>query len=181
MPDEWERDPDWVKARELEEMGIEQIMGRRNRMELDLGYASLSDQLGSWRNARVMYLRRELTFTYFFELNNFLRKQGDGVQLSGGVTKDWKPWFYTHSALAAGTNSDYLPLFRFDQDFNFKFGPKEKFRLHPGRDLYRLSHRSQRPDSVRRSQRLFRQVDSRLPDISKHQLSRERRFPIQYL
>jgi YaiO family outer membrane protein len=127
MPDEWERDPDWVKARELEEMGVDRIMGKRNRMEFDLGYASLSDQYGSWKNSRLMYLRRELTFTYFFEMEGFLRKDGDGVLWTGGIIKDWKPWFYTYTALATGTNSNYLPQFRFDQDLNFKFGKKREF------------------------------------------------------
>jgi len=125
--DEWERDPDWVKARELEQMGIDRIMGKRNRIELGLGYDHLSDNFGNWKNVKLEYLRRELTFVYFFELEGFSRKEGRGVQLVGGIYKDWNPWLYTYTALAGGTNSDYLPLFRFDNDFNFKFGEKRDY------------------------------------------------------
>lgn len=130
--DEWEQDPDWVKARELEQMGIDRIMGERNRIELDVGYAYLSNNYGSWENGRLMYLRRELTFTYFFELEGFSRKEGDGVLFVGGIYKDWNPWLYTYSAAAAGTNSEYLPHYRFDHDFNFKFGKKRNYVLTVG-------------------------------------------------
>jgi YaiO family outer membrane protein len=125
--DEWERDPDWVRARELEQMGIDRIMGKRNRIELDLGYAYLSDNFGNWENGRLMYLRRELTFVYFFELEGFSRREGRGVQLVGGIYKDWNLWLYTYTAAAAGTNSEYLPRYRFDHDFNFKFGKKKNY------------------------------------------------------
>jgi YaiO family outer membrane protein len=141
-PDEWERDPDWVRARELEQMGIDRIMGKRNRVELDLCYAYLSNNYGNWENGRLMYLRRELTFVYFFELEGFSRKEGRGVQLVGGIYKDWNPWLYTYTALAGGTNSDYLPLFRFDHDFNFKFGEKKDYVFTVGAAYvdYHVSH-----------------------------------------
>jgi YaiO family outer membrane protein len=140
--DEWERDPDWVKARELEQMGIDRIMGKRNRIELDVGYDHLSDNFGNWKNVKLEYLRRELTFVYFFELEGFSRKEGRGVQLVGGIYKDWNPWLYTYTALAGGTNSDYLPLFRFDHDFNFKFGEKKDYVFTVGAAYvdYHVSH-----------------------------------------
>lgn len=125
--DEWERDPDWVAARELEEIGIDRIMGKRNRLEIDFSYDYLSNDYGTWKNFRLMYLRRELTFVYFFELQNFFREEGNGVQLVGGLYKDWNAWLYTYTALAAGTNAVYLPRVRFDQDFNFKFGKSRNY------------------------------------------------------
>jgi YaiO family outer membrane protein len=141
--DEWERDPDWVKARELEQTGIERIMGKRNRIELDLGYDYLSDNYGNWKNIRLMYLRRELTFVYFFELESFFRKEGNGLQLVGGIYKDWNKWLYTYTALAAGTNVEYLPHYRLDHDFNFKFGKKINYVFTVGGTYidYHINHR----------------------------------------
>ncbi len=141
--DEWERDPDWVKAKELEQFGVDRIMGKRNRIELDLGYAYLSDHFGNWENGRLMYLRRELTFVYFFELESFFRKEGNGVQLVGGIYKDWNLWLYTYTAAAAGTNSDYLPRYRFDHDFNLKFGKKRNYVFTVGGTYvdYHVNHR----------------------------------------
>ena len=141
--DEWERDPDWVKAKELEQFGIGRIMGKRNRIELDLGYDYLSDHYGNWENSRLMYLRRGLTFVYFFELGTFFRKEGNGVQLVGGIYKDWNLWLYTYTAAAAGTNSDYLPHYRFDHDFNFKFGKKRNYVFTVGGTYvdYHVNHR----------------------------------------
>ena len=143
MPDEWERDPDWVKARELEEMGVDRVMGKRNRMEIDLGYASVSDGFGSWKSSRVMYLRRELTYTYFLEMEGFVRNDGNGVLWTGGIYKDWNPGFYTYTALASGTNSDYLPQFRIDHDLNFKFGKNREFVWTVGAAYidYHVDHR----------------------------------------
>ncbi len=69
--DEWERDPDWVKARELEKIGIDRIMGKRNQFELDLGYDYLTNHFGHWKNIRMKYLRREMTYHYFLELESF--------------------------------------------------------------------------------------------------------------
>jgi len=125
--DEWERDPDWLKAKELEQLGIDRMMGKRNRVELDVGYEHLSDDYGNWENVRFEYLRRELTFVYCVDLEGFSRKEGRGALLVGRIYKDWNPWLYTYTALAVGTNVDYLPLFRFDHDFNFKFGEKKDY------------------------------------------------------
>jgi len=141
--DEWERDPDWVKARELEKIGVDRIMGKRNQFELDLGYDYLTDNFGHWENFRMKYLRREMTYVYFVELESFFRREGNGVQLVGGIYKDWKSWLYTYTAVAAGTNSEYLPQFRFDHDFNFKFGKKRNYVFTVGGTYvdYHVNHR----------------------------------------
>jgi YaiO family outer membrane protein len=141
--DEWERDPEWRKARELEQTGVDRIMGKRNRMELDLGYDHLSDHYGGWENVRLEYLRRNLTFVYCLEAEGFSRKEGKGAQFVGRIYKDWNPWLYTYTALAGGTNSDYLPLVRFDHDFNLKFGEKKDYVFTVGTTYidYHVNHR----------------------------------------
>ncbi|MGE5343948.1 MAG: YaiO family outer membrane beta-barrel protein [Candidatus Omnitrophota bacterium] len=61
------------------------------------------------------------TFNYFVQLGR-VRRDGKSDYIGIiGAARDWTDWFYTYSAVSAGTRIDYLPRLRFDQDFNFKF------------------------------------------------------------
>ncbi len=103
----------------------EQTQHRSQRVEAHVLYESLSpsDIYGSWTNILLSYYagpKRGLT--WFFQLGGFSRNVGDALLGVGGAYKDWGDRLYTYTALAAGSDSAYLPQVRFDNDFNFKFG-----------------------------------------------------------
>ena len=96
------------------------------RLEAFYSYEHLTphDIYGSWHILNVAYydqLRRD--FTYFLGFGAFSRDEGDAVLGNAGAYKDWSPSLYTFTSVAIGSNSEYLPQFRIDHDFNFKFGP----------------------------------------------------------
>jgi YaiO family outer membrane protein len=64
------------------------------------------------------------TFNYFVHLGSIYRESKTDYIVLAGTAHDWTDWFYTYSAVAAGSNVEYLPKIRFDQDLNFKFGKK---------------------------------------------------------
>jgi YaiO family outer membrane protein len=105
----------------------EQTERRSQRVEANLLYESLSphDIYGSWTNILLTYYTSPKSgLTWFFQLGGFSRKIGDALLGVGGAYKDWGERFYTYTALAAGSDSAYLPQVRFDNDFNIKFGDK---------------------------------------------------------
>lgn len=105
----------------------EQPEQRSQRVEAYLLYESLdpSDIYGSWTNILLSYYASaQKGLTWFFQLGGFSRNVGDALLGVGGAYKDWGDRLYTYTALAAGSDSAYLPKFRFDNDFNFKIGNK---------------------------------------------------------
>ena len=101
---------------------------QQKRLEASLSYESLSpnDVYGSWRNVFLSYyISPHRKTTLFVQMGAFSRKTGSALLGVAGAYKDWADRFYTYTALAAGTNSAYLPQFRFDNDFNVKFGSKK--------------------------------------------------------
>jgi len=100
----------------------------QRRLEASLAYETLSphDVYGSWKNFLLSYyVRPKAGTTLFFQLGAFSRNTGNALLGVGGAYKDWGEMFYTYTALASGTDSAYLPQFRFDNDFNFKLGRKK--------------------------------------------------------
>jgi YaiO family outer membrane protein len=112
-------------------LGISDAQGEqenRYRLEAKFSYEYLSPRsvYGSWKTLNLEFynkLRRDLT--YFVQLGAFSRDEGDAVLGSIGAYKDWADRLYTYSAVSGGTNSDYLPRFRIDNDFNFKLTEKK--------------------------------------------------------
>lgn len=103
------------------------ITSRSQRVEANFLYENLSpyDIYGSWTNILLSYYTSpKRGLTWFFQLGGFHRNVGDALLGVGGAYKDWNDRIYTYTALAAGSDSIYLPQFRFDNDFNFKFGDK---------------------------------------------------------
>jgi YaiO family outer membrane protein len=99
---------------------------KTRRIEAFYAYEHLTphDDYGSWHTLNLAYydqLRRD--FTYFLSLYAYSRDEGDAMLGNAGAYKDWSPSLYTYTSLSAGSNSDYLPKFRIDHDFNVKFGP----------------------------------------------------------
>jgi YaiO family outer membrane protein len=100
---------------------------RSHRVEVNFLYENLNphDIYGSWANVLLSYYTRpKRGLTWFFQLGGFSRNVGDALLGVGGAYKDWGERLYTYTALAAGSDSAYLPKVRFDNDFNFKFGDK---------------------------------------------------------
>jgi YaiO family outer membrane protein len=103
------------------------LLSRSKRVEAYLLYENLSpnDIYGSWTNILLSYYTSpQRGLTWFLQLGGFHRNVGDALLGVGGAYKDWTDRLYTYTALAAGSDSVYLPQVRFDNDINFKFGDK---------------------------------------------------------
>lgn len=98
----------------------------KNRFEISTSYEILdpSEPYTRWKNLNLSYYRIESdTFTFFLTVENLFREEGENTTIfTVGSYKNWTPSFYTYSSISAGTDSVYAPKFRFDNDFNFKFG-----------------------------------------------------------
>lgn len=99
---------------------------KKNRIELSTSYEILdpSEPYTRWKNINLSYYRIQSdTFTYFITVENLFREKGeDTTVFTLGSYKDWNKSFYTYTAVSFGSDSIYAPKFRFDNDFNFKFG-----------------------------------------------------------
>jgi len=113
------------------EKSIKEIkIGEQDRFEIAFNYEYIdpSDTYGSWKNINISYYQKyseELTLVY--QAGLFNRKEGSASLFALGAYKDWTPSFYTFSQLSVGTDSDYLPKYRLDNDFNFKFGEQKQW------------------------------------------------------
>lgn len=99
--------------------------GRKHRLEMSFSYEYLTphDVYGTWKNFSIgLHNKPKPDLTYFVQLGVFSRKEGDGMLGNVGAYKDWGSRLYTYSALSIGTNSEYLPRIRIDNDFNIKIG-----------------------------------------------------------
>lgn len=86
----------------------------------------ISDGFGNWDSGGMRLTRSGEGHAWYMELNAYNRKDGDGSagQIVAGLYKDWTDWLYTFTSMSSGTNVDFLPRFRADQDFNFKLTEK---------------------------------------------------------
>jgi YaiO family outer membrane protein len=71
-------------------------------------------------------------FTFFMKGNYYNRMEESASAGTAGAYIDWGDSLYTYSSVSAGRRSVYLPRFRFDHDFNFKFGDKKNIVLTAG-------------------------------------------------
>lgn len=82
---------------------------------------------GSWKTLSLGFYRKEKeNLTCFMQLGAFSRKQGDSALKTVGAYKDRLENLYIYTAVSAGANSEYLPKFRFDHDFNIKLGAEKR-------------------------------------------------------
>ncbi len=108
---------------------------KKQRLEAKFSYEYLNPKsvYGSRETFDLYYYNKPMhDLTYFLQLGVFSRDEGEALLGSLGIYKDWKSNFYTYSALSGGTNSEYLPQFRLDNDFNFKLGPEKNFVVTAG-------------------------------------------------
>jgi len=115
---------------------IEQISDQKTqRLEASLTYEALSprDIYPPWKSLFLNYfIKAKDNATLFFSLGGFSREEGESLLGIAGAYKDWGKRFYTYTALAAGSDSVYLPKIRFDNDFNLKLGTKKNIVLTAG-------------------------------------------------
>ncbi len=101
---------------------------KRFLMEAYTNREFISDSYGNWDSAGIRLTRNGDGNAWYIEANGYNRKKGDGAapQVVGGLYYDWTPRFYTFTSVSTGGDVDYLPRFRADQDFNFKFGEEKQ-------------------------------------------------------
>jgi YaiO family outer membrane protein len=162
----------------------QEIKDRPRRIEASFSFENLNphETYGDWNTGNLAFYNKvSPDFTYFVQGSAFNRNEGNGGTGTIGAYKDWADFFYTYTAITAGTNSTYLPKFRADHDFNFKVGPNKMIVLTLGgtfidyfndhRDLiisggptlylnrwvlqYRLFHNESNPGSIGSFSQLF--------------------------
>ena len=113
----------------LDTSAKEVIIGEQDRVEGSFTYEHLdpSSDYGSWKNFNISYYQKyskELTLVY--QAGFFNRDEGSATLFSLGAYKDWNPSLYTFSQLTVGTDSEYLPKYRLDHDFYYKYGENKQ-------------------------------------------------------
>ena len=101
----------------------------RNRLDFNFSFERLlpNESYGDWKSVSLGFFRRENPdLNWYTQVAGFDRQEGQAGYVSAGVTKNWTPWFYTFTAVGGGTRTSFLPNFRVDHDFNFKFGPARR-------------------------------------------------------
>ena len=114
----------------LDTSAKEVIIGEQDRVDVSFTYEHLdpSSDYGSWKNFNISYYQKyskELTLVY--QAGFFNRDEGSATLFSLGAYKDWNPSLYTFSQLTFGTDSEYLPKYRLDHDFYYKFGESKQW------------------------------------------------------
>ena len=101
--------------------------------EVQYNYERLDpySEYGEWNSIDMMLYGKEgETWTPFVGGSVIDRKiEGSAALGVLGTYKDWTDWLYTYSSISFGTNSEYLPKYRLDHEFNFKLGPEQQYVL----------------------------------------------------
>ncbi len=106
------------------------IIGQQDRIDVSFTYEYLdpSSDYGSWKNFNLSYFQKyseELTLVY--QAGLFNRDEGSATLFALGAYKDWNPSLYTFSQVTASTDNEYLPKYRLDHDFYYKFGEDKQW------------------------------------------------------
>lgn len=106
------------------------IIGQQDRVDVSFTYEYLdpTSDYGSWKTLNLSYYQKyskELTLVY--QVGSFNRDGGSAALFALGAYYDWNPSLYTFSQLTVGTDSEYLPKYRFDHDFYYKFGERKQW------------------------------------------------------
>jgi len=108
----------------------EEIRRDTKRMEASYTFESLSpnEVFGDWKAGTLSFYDNPMSgFTYFVKGAFHNRPDGNGNLGTVGAYIDWSDAFYTYTAVTGGSHTNYLPEFRFDNDFNYKFGPQKQY------------------------------------------------------
>ncbi len=102
------------------------LPGDQLNIDVSYDYLDPNSAYGDWKALNFSYydkISNDLTMLY--QGSVITRIEGDAVLGAVGIYKGWGERFYTFTQFSAGTNSEYLPAFRLDQEFNYKFGEKK--------------------------------------------------------
>ena len=103
------------------------------RFEVQYNYERLDpySDYGEWNSIDMMLYGKEGEDWTPFVGGSIIDRKIEGSAALGvlGTYKDWTDWLYTYSSISFGTNSEYLPKYRLDHEFNFKLGPEQQYVL----------------------------------------------------
>lgn len=108
----------------------EEIRRDTKRIEAAYSFERLSpnEVYGDWKTGTLSFYDNPTSgFTYFLKGGLHSRPDGSGKLGTVGAYIDWTDAFYTYSAATVGSRTNYLPKSRFDNDFNYKFGPRKQY------------------------------------------------------
>jgi YaiO family outer membrane protein len=90
-------------------------------------------EYGDWNAGQIaFYDKISPDFTYFVQGALFNRNEGNGAAGTVGAYKGWTSFLYTCTSVTVGTQSDYLPKYRVDNDFNFSVWPSKNVNFITG-------------------------------------------------
>ena len=78
------------------------------------------------------YYKRSCETTILLGSSGYLQDEGNGLLAKIGLYQDWLPNVYTFTSVTTGTNTPYLPRFRFDHDFYLKVGESKQWVIPLG-------------------------------------------------
>ncbi len=118
-------DKDWRRASQDRE---EDTLSKRLGGEIFYDYFKPSDTYDSRKGLNVIYSAFPKPTLSYSLTAGIVEWQGEtDVWVGLGVTNEWTGRFYTYSAISLSSKSEFLPQFRIDNDFNFKFGANRNF------------------------------------------------------
>ncbi len=101
------------------------------RLDVKYNYERLDpySTYGEWNSIDLMLYGNGGRYWTPFIGGSIMDRKVEGSATLGviGSYKDWTQWLYTYSALSFGTNSEYLPKYRLDHEFNFKLGAEKQY------------------------------------------------------
>lgn len=112
-----------IKANEI-------IIGGQDRIDVSFTYEYLdpSDEYGPWKNFNLSYYQKYAKdLTLLYQAGFFNRDDENAMLVALGAYKDWNPSLYTYSQISVGTDSEFLPKYRLDHDFFYKFGERKQW------------------------------------------------------
>lgn len=99
-----------------------------DRLEVDISYDYLdpNETYGDWTALNFSYYDKiSNSLTILYQGSAITRIEGEGLLGAIGAYKGWAERFYTFTQVSAGSDSEYLPALRLDQEFNYLFGEKK--------------------------------------------------------
>lgn len=108
----------------------------KNTIEMGSNIDFVNNDFGKWYTEKIKYLRRAGKCSYYVELNYMYREKmgGSAFVPVAGAYVDWTKWLYTFTSASVGTETEYSPLFRINNDICFKLGGKKQFVTVVGAD-----------------------------------------------
>jgi YaiO family outer membrane protein len=99
---------------------------------LNYDYLTPDKDYADWKSAEFKYFHRyDPKSTIMAGIGESIRDESF-AWVQTALYHDWKPWFSTYTSLTGATQTKWVGNFRFDNDFNIKFGSKYQYILTTG-------------------------------------------------